>query len=66
MVDGAGEMAAAMGAAAEEPDRYAKERVEWAGERTWARRTDAWLDAALGRRRMHGIGTTRISADRVS
>jgi hypothetical protein len=39
-----------MVAAAEEPDRYAKERVEWAGERTWARRTDAWLAGTLGDR----------------
>jgi hypothetical protein len=49
VVSGAAEMAAAMVAAADEPDRYAKERVEWAGERTWLRRTDAWLAAVTGR-----------------
>jgi hypothetical protein len=48
VVDGAAEMAAAMVAAADEPVSYAKERVDWAAERTWARRTDAWLGAALG------------------
>ncbi len=41
------EMAAAMVAAADEPVSAAKERVDWAGERTWARRTDAWLAATL-------------------
>jgi hypothetical protein len=50
VVAGAAEMAAAMVAAAEEPDRYAKERVEWAGERTWARRTNTWLAGTLGDR----------------
>jgi hypothetical protein len=54
VVDGAAEMAAAMVAAADEPDRFAKERVEWAGERTWARRTDAWLDAMQGVRPARG------------
>jgi hypothetical protein len=48
VVDGAAEMAAAMVAAADEPVSQAKERVDWAAERTWARRTDAWLDAAMG------------------
>jgi hypothetical protein len=42
------EMAAAMVAATDEPAGSAKERIDWASERTWARRTDAWLDATLG------------------
>ena len=50
VVSGAAEMAAAMVAAAEEPVGCAKARIEWAAERTWDRRTDAWLDAAVGRR----------------
>jgi glycosyltransferase involved in cell wall biosynthesis len=50
VVDGAAEMAAAMEAAADEPVSWAEERICWAAERTWDRRTDAWLDAALGLR----------------
>ena len=50
VVRGAAEMVEAMVAAADEPLGHAKERVDWAAERTWRRRTDAWLDAALGRR----------------
>ena len=50
VVSGAAEMAAAMEAAADEPVMHAKERVDWAAARTWDRRTDAWLAAALGRR----------------
>nr|WP_246405478.1 hypothetical protein [Modestobacter versicolor] len=50
VVRGAAEMAAAMVAAADEPVGHAKERIDWAAERTWDRRTDAWLDAALGDR----------------
>jgi glycosyltransferase involved in cell wall biosynthesis len=50
VVDSAEEMAAAMQAAADEPASYAADRRVWAGERTWPRRTDAWLDATLGRR----------------
>ena len=49
----AGELAAAMVAAADEPMEYAKERVDWAAERTWQRRTDAWLHATLGHRPAH-------------
>ncbi|WP_138758787.1 glycosyltransferase family 1 protein [Modestobacter altitudinis] len=54
------EMAAAMRAAVDEPVGCAKERVDWAAERTWDRRTDAWLDATLGRRpaRVTGVHTT--------
>jgi hypothetical protein len=48
VVEGAAEMAAAMMAAADEPVSRAKERIDWAAERTWSRRTDAWLDATLG------------------
>jgi hypothetical protein len=48
VVAGAADMAAAMVAAADEPVSRAKERVEWATERTWARRTDAWLAAMTG------------------
>jgi glycosyltransferase involved in cell wall biosynthesis len=50
VVGGAAEMAAAMVAAAEEPVGHAKERMDWAAERTWDRRTTAWLDATLGDR----------------
>jgi glycosyltransferase involved in cell wall biosynthesis len=50
VVDGPDEMAAAMQAAADEPAPYATDRIAWAAERTWARRTDAWLDATLGDR----------------
>ncbi|MCZ2825551.1 MULTISPECIES: hypothetical protein [unclassified Modestobacter] len=50
VADGAAEMAAAMVAAADEPVSWAADRVQWAAERTWDRRTDAWLDAALGDR----------------
>jgi glycosyltransferase involved in cell wall biosynthesis len=50
VVQDAEEMAAAMVAAADEPVSHAKERVGWAAERTWDRRTDSWLDAALGDR----------------
>ena len=35
-------------AAAGEPTRYATERTAWAAARTWDRRTDRWLAAALG------------------
>jgi glycosyltransferase involved in cell wall biosynthesis len=48
LVSGAEEMAAALQAAADEPAGWAGERVAWAAERTWDRRTDLWLDAALG------------------
>jgi glycosyltransferase involved in cell wall biosynthesis len=48
VVTGPAEMAAAMQAATDEPVSWAKERVDWATARTWDRRTDAWLDAALG------------------
>jgi glycosyltransferase involved in cell wall biosynthesis len=48
VVRNAAEMAAAMVAAADEPVSYAKERIAWATDRTWDRRTDAWLRAALG------------------
>jgi hypothetical protein len=34
--------------ATEEPAAFAAERIAWAAARTWARRTDAWLAAALG------------------
>ncbi|WP_369140768.1 hypothetical protein [Modestobacter versicolor] len=47
VVSGATEMAAAMVAAADEPVAAGKERVAWAAERSWARRTDAWLDATV-------------------
>jgi hypothetical protein len=50
VVRGAAEMAEAMVAAADEPVGHAKERIDWATARTWDRRTDRWLDAALGRR----------------
>ena len=50
VVRGAAEMAAAMVATAGEPLGHAEERVGWAAERTWQRRTDAWLDAALAHR----------------
>jgi len=58
------EMAAAMVAAADEPVGCAKERVDWAAERTWDRRTDAWLDATLGRRpaRVTGVHTATSSS----
>ena len=47
VVSGPAAMAAAMRAAAEEPDHLAAERVAWAAERTWDRRTDQWLVAVL-------------------
>jgi len=50
VVRGAAEMAAAMQAAADEPASCAADRRVWAAERTWARRTDVWLDAAAGDR----------------
>jgi hypothetical protein len=50
VVQGAREMAEAKVAAAEEPVSCAKERIDWAAVRTWDRRTDSWLDAALGDR----------------
>ena len=50
VVRGAAELAAAMVAAADEPLGHAEERVDRAADRTWDRRTDAWLDAALGDR----------------
>jgi hypothetical protein len=50
VVSSAAQMAEAMVAAADEPVSLAKERVDWAAQRTWARRTDAWLDATLGNR----------------
>ena len=50
VVTGAAEMAAAMVAAADEPVSRAKERVDWAADRTWSRRTDAWLAAMTGTR----------------
>jgi glycosyltransferase involved in cell wall biosynthesis len=49
VVSGADEMAMALQAAADEPARYAGERTAWAAGRTWDRRTDRWLAAALGR-----------------
>jgi glycosyltransferase involved in cell wall biosynthesis len=48
LVSGAGEMAAAVLAAAEEPSGYAADRVAWAAARTWDRRTDEWLAATTG------------------
>jgi glycosyltransferase involved in cell wall biosynthesis len=48
LVSGADAMAAALLAASDEPAGCAGERVAWAAERTWDRRTDLWLDAALG------------------
>ena len=48
LVSGPGEMAGALLAAADEPVGCAAERAAWAAERTWDRRTDQWLDAALG------------------
>jgi glycosyltransferase involved in cell wall biosynthesis len=53
VVDGAAEMAAAMVAVADEPLGHAKERIDWAAERTWDRRTDAWLAAVRGTRPTH-------------
>ncbi|MCU1604119.1 MAG: hypothetical protein JWP46_584, partial [Modestobacter sp.] len=50
VVRGAQEMAEAMVAAADEPVSCAKERIDWAAERTWDRRTDAWLDAVTSDR----------------
>ncbi|MFQ1003262.1 hypothetical protein [Modestobacter sp. SSW1-42] len=50
VVDGAAAMAEAVQAAADEPAGWAEDRVGWAADRTWDRRTDAWLDAALGDR----------------
>lgn len=49
VVAGADEMAAALEAAAGEPAGHAAERIAWAAARTWDRRTDQWLAAALGR-----------------
>ena len=48
VVDDAAEMVAAMVAAAEEPAGCAEDRIAWAAERTWDRRTAAWLEATLG------------------
>jgi hypothetical protein len=48
LVTGAAEMAAAMVAAADEPGSCAADRIDWAAARTWSRRTDHWLAAALG------------------
>jgi len=48
VVSGAAEMAAAMVAASDEPVSWAEDRIDWAAERTWDRRTDAWLDAMTG------------------
>jgi hypothetical protein len=45
---GPGEMATAIVAAAEEPAGFPAERIRWAAERTWERRADDWLAAALG------------------
>ncbi len=45
---GATELADAVVAAAEEPAGHAGERIAWAAARTWERRTDDWLAAALG------------------
>jgi hypothetical protein len=42
-------MAEAMVAAVDEPVSAGKERIAWATGRTWERRTEAWLDATLGR-----------------
>jgi len=50
VVTGPGEMAAAMQSAVDEPVALAKERIGWAADRTWDRRTGAWLDGTLGRR----------------
>jgi glycosyltransferase involved in cell wall biosynthesis len=63
VVETAAELAAAMIAAVEEPVSWAKERVDWAAERTWDRRTDAWLDATLGLRpvRVTGVHTSTES-----
>ena len=49
IVSGAEEMALAMRAAAAEPPDPARERRNWAAARTWGRRTEMWLAAALGR-----------------
>ncbi|MGY1724376.1 glycosyltransferase family protein [Blastococcus sp. SYSU DS0533] len=49
IASGADEMASAVRAAAAEPAAHAVRRREWAAARTWARRTEEWLDAALGR-----------------
>ena len=48
VVSGPDEMAAAVLAAAEEPADRAAVRTAWAADRTWDRRTDAWLAACLG------------------
>jgi hypothetical protein len=50
VVSGARQMAEAVVAAAEEPAGRAAERIAWAADRTWDRRTDAWLAASLGSR----------------
>ncbi|WP_346618656.1 hypothetical protein [Blastococcus montanus] len=49
LVSGPDEMVAAMRAAADEPESAAQQRRAWAAARTWDRRTDRWLEAALGR-----------------
>jgi hypothetical protein len=49
VVDGAAGMVEAMRATADEPADWAEDRVAWAADRTWDRRTDAWLSAASGR-----------------
>ena len=56
VVRGAVEMAEAVVAAVDEPLGHAKERIDWAAERTWSRRTDAWLDATQGRCADRGRG----------
>lgn len=61
VVRGAAEMAAAMVAAADEPSGHAEARTAWAADRTWDRRTDAWLDAALGDR---PVGVTGVHRSR--
>jgi hypothetical protein len=63
VVAGAEEMAAAMVAAADEPVAIAEQRIAWAAERTWERRTEAWLDATLGDRLdgVTGVNTTITS-----
>ena len=50
-------------AAADEPVAIAEQRIAWAAERTWERRTEAWLDATLGDRLdgVTGVNTTITS-----
>ncbi len=48
LTSGPRDMAEAMVAAAGEPAGWARERIAWAAGRTWVRRTDDWLAAALG------------------